>query len=94
VDGKHARDWPGIGAFLQVDGVLYHTYSTFGLGIEEFHNGYPYLDLTAFGRQEDWEEPAGRATPLGSTHVALSGLRWRLAMPRSTPMRSSQLSQS
>jgi predicted dithiol-disulfide oxidoreductase (DUF899 family) len=24
-----------------------------------------YLDLTALGRQEEWEEPAGRATPLG-----------------------------
>jgi predicted dithiol-disulfide oxidoreductase (DUF899 family) len=58
-------DWPGLSAFLQVDGVVYHTYSTFGRGIEEFHNGYPYLDLTALGRQEAWEEPKGRATPLG-----------------------------
>jgi predicted dithiol-disulfide oxidoreductase (DUF899 family) len=58
-------DWPGISAFLQVDGVVYHTYSTFGRGIEEFHNGDPYLDLTALGRQEAWEEPKGRATPLG-----------------------------
>jgi Bacterial protein of unknown function (DUF899) len=40
-------------------------YSTFGRGIEEFHNGYHYLDLTALGRQEEWEEPKGRATPLG-----------------------------
>ncbi|MEU4394330.1 DUF899 family protein [Kribbella sp. NPDC023855] len=45
--------------------VLFHTYSTFGRGIEEFHNGYHYLDLTALGRQEEWEEPSGRATPLG-----------------------------
>ncbi|HEX4219242.1 MAG TPA: DUF899 domain-containing protein [Acidimicrobiales bacterium] len=58
-------DWPGISAFLQVDGEVYHTYSTFGRGIEEFHNGYPYLDLTVLGRQEAWEEPKGRATPLG-----------------------------
>jgi predicted dithiol-disulfide oxidoreductase (DUF899 family) len=42
-----------------------HTYSTNGRGIEEFHNGYPWLDLTAFGRQEPWEEPAARAEPLG-----------------------------
>ena len=26
---------------------------------------YPYLDLTALGRQEAWEEPKGRAVPLG-----------------------------
>ena len=36
-----------------------------GRGIEQFHNGYPYLDLTPLGRQEAWEEPAGRSTPLG-----------------------------
>lgn len=58
-------DWPGISAFLQVDGEVFHTYSTYGRGIEEFHNGNPYLDLTALGRQEDWEEPKGRAEPLG-----------------------------
>ncbi len=58
-------DWPGISAFLQVDGIVYHTYSTFGRGVEDFHNGDPYLDLTALGRQEAWEEPKGRAAPLG-----------------------------
>lgn len=58
-------DYPGISAFLRVGDEVFHTYSTFGRGIEEFHNGYPYLDLTALGRQETWEEPAGRAVPLG-----------------------------
>ena len=58
-------DWPGISAFLQVDGIVYHTWSTFGRGIEDFHNGYPHLDLTVLGRQEAWEEPQGRATALG-----------------------------
>jgi predicted dithiol-disulfide oxidoreductase (DUF899 family) len=58
-------DWPGISAFLQVNGEVFHTYSTFGRGVEEFHSGYHYLDLTALGRQEAWEEPKGRATPLG-----------------------------
>jgi predicted dithiol-disulfide oxidoreductase (DUF899 family) len=58
-------EMPGISAFLRVGDEVYHTYSTFGRGIEEFHNGYRYLDLTALGRQEEWEEPTGRATPLG-----------------------------
>jgi predicted dithiol-disulfide oxidoreductase (DUF899 family) len=58
-------DWPGISAFLRVGDEVFHTYSTFGRGIEEFHNGYRYLDLTALGRQEAWEEPKGRAIPLG-----------------------------
>jgi predicted dithiol-disulfide oxidoreductase (DUF899 family) len=59
------EEMPGISAFLRVDDEVFHTYSTFGRGIEEFHNGYPHLDLTAFGRQEAWEEPKGRAEPLG-----------------------------
>jgi predicted dithiol-disulfide oxidoreductase (DUF899 family) len=56
---------PGISAFLRVGEEVFHTYSTYGRGIEEFHHGYPYLDLTALGRQEEWEEPEGRAVPLG-----------------------------
>jgi predicted dithiol-disulfide oxidoreductase (DUF899 family) len=56
---------PGISAFLRVGDEIFHTYSTFGRGIEGFHNGYPWLDLTVLGRQEEWEEPTGRATPLG-----------------------------
>ena len=58
-------DYPGISAFLRVEDEVFHTYSTFGRGIEEFHYGIPYLDLTALGRQEAWEEPKGRAAPLG-----------------------------
>ncbi len=59
------EELPGISAFVRVDDEVFHTYSTFGRGIEEFHNGYPWLDLTVLGRQEEWEEPAGRAAPLG-----------------------------
>lgn len=65
---------PGISAFLRVGDEVFHTYSTYGRGIEEFHNGYPYLDLTALGRQEAWEEPAGRAEPL-DRQVGGAGLR-------------------
>ena len=58
-------EMPGISAFLRVGEEVFHTYATYGRGIEEFHNGYQYLDLTALGRQEEWEEPKGRAAPLG-----------------------------
>ncbi len=58
-------EWPGISAFLRIGDEVFHTYSTYGRGIEEFHHGYPHLDLTALGRQEAWEEPRGRAQPLG-----------------------------
>jgi predicted dithiol-disulfide oxidoreductase (DUF899 family) len=56
---------PGISTFLRGGDEVFHTYSTYGRGIEQFHYGIPYLDLTALGRQEVWEEPKGRATPLG-----------------------------
>ncbi|MEO3755584.1 DUF899 domain-containing protein [Streptomyces sp. B6B3] len=64
-EDMRGSELPGISAFLRVGDEVFHTYSTYGRGIEEFHNGYPYLDLTALGRQEEWEEPHGRATPLG-----------------------------
>jgi predicted dithiol-disulfide oxidoreductase (DUF899 family) len=67
-------DWPGISTFLRVGDEVFHTYSTFGRGIEEFHNGDNYLDLTVLGRQEAWEEPKGRATPLG-LHVGGPNMR-------------------
>jgi predicted dithiol-disulfide oxidoreductase (DUF899 family) len=58
-------DWPGISAFLRAGDAVYHTYSTFGRGIEFSWAGSGYLDLTALGRQEEWEDPRGRAVPLG-----------------------------
>ena len=54
-----------LAAFRDRMGWTFPWYSTYGRGIEEFHNGYHYLDLTALGRQEAWEEPQGRAVPLG-----------------------------
>ena len=65
IESMRGAEMPGISVFLRVGEEVFHTYSTFGRGIEEFHNGYPYLDLTALGRQEEWEKPAGRADPLG-----------------------------
>ena len=64
-EDMNGSELPGISAFLRVGDEVFHTYSTYGRGIEEFHNGYPYLDLTALGRQEEWEEPQGRASRSG-----------------------------
>ena len=60
-EDMRGEEMPGISTFLRVGDEVFHTYSTFCRGIEEFHNGYPWLDLTALGRQEAWEEPKGRA---------------------------------
>ena len=38
------------------------TYSTYGRGTEQVGGTHYYLDMTALGRQEDWEEPKGRST--------------------------------
>jgi predicted dithiol-disulfide oxidoreductase (DUF899 family) len=73
-ESMRGAELPGISAFLRVGEEVFHTYSTYGRGIEEFHNGYRYLDLTALGRQEAWEEPKGRAVPLG-LHVGGPAMR-------------------
>ncbi len=52
---------PGRSCFLQVDGEVFHTYSQYARGLESTGGSYYFLDLTALGRQEDWEEPKGRA---------------------------------
>lgn len=57
---------PGIRCFLQVDDTVYHTYSTYGRGGEQVGGAYYFLDMTALGRQEEWEKPKGRATGLGA----------------------------
>ena len=55
---------PGRSCFLQVDGRVFHTYSQYARGLEDTGGSYYFLDLTALGRQEDWEEPKGRSDSL------------------------------
>ena len=54
-------EMPGRSCFLQVDGRVYYTYSQYARGLESTGGSYYFLDLTALGRQEDWEEPKGRS---------------------------------
>jgi predicted dithiol-disulfide oxidoreductase (DUF899 family) len=56
-----AGEFPGTSVFLRVDDKVFHTYSSFARGAEWAGGSYAFLDLTALGRQEDWEEPKGRA---------------------------------
>src|SRR5689334_11622932 len=61
-------DMPGRSCFLHVDGRVFHTYSQYARALESTGGSYYFLDLTALGRQEDWEEPKGRSTSVrGST---------------------------
>jgi predicted dithiol-disulfide oxidoreductase (DUF899 family) len=65
----HGMEWmleasseqPGYSTFLTQDGEVFHTNSVFARGTEWLGGSYAFLDLTALGRQEDWEEPKGRA---------------------------------
>jgi len=55
----------GTSVFLRDGDRVFHTYSTYGRGTEQVGGTHYYLDMTALGRQEDWEEPKGRAESLG-----------------------------
>ena len=57
---------PGTSVFLRVGERVFHTYSSYARGAEWTGGSYAYLDLTALGRQEPWEEPAGRAGSLNA----------------------------
>jgi predicted dithiol-disulfide oxidoreductase (DUF899 family) len=54
-------EMPGTSFFLREGDSVFHTNSTYARGAEMTGGSYYFLDLTALGRQEDWEEPKGRA---------------------------------
>ena len=60
-DSEQPYDMPGRSCFLKVDGRVFHTYSQYARGLECTGGSYYFLDLTALGRQEEWEEPKGRS---------------------------------
>jgi predicted dithiol-disulfide oxidoreductase (DUF899 family) len=51
----YLRERPGMSAFILEDGVVYHTYSTYGRGVDAIWGMYPWLDRAPKGRNE----PAG-----------------------------------
>lgn len=53
-------DQPGASIFLRRGDEVFHTYSAYSRGLDHASVGYPFLDLTPYGRQEAWEDaPAG-----------------------------------
>jgi predicted dithiol-disulfide oxidoreductase (DUF899 family) len=59
--GERSAEMPGISCFLREGGEIFHTYSAYARGADQFDYPYAFLDLTALGRQEAWEEPKDRA---------------------------------
>jgi predicted dithiol-disulfide oxidoreductase (DUF899 family) len=54
---RHTDDpgWqaPGLSAFASEDGVVYHTYSSYGRGVEQLMGTFGYLDVAPLGRNEE-----------------------------------------
>ena len=60
-DNEQPFEMPGRSCFLLDDGRVFHTYSQYARGLESTGGSYYFLDLTALGRQEEWEQPKGRS---------------------------------
>lgn len=62
--GENWKNWkgeqPGNSIFIRQGDRIFHTYSAYERGCELLIGTLHYLDLTPFGRQEDWEKPEGR----------------------------------
>ncbi|MFM0345589.1 DUF899 domain-containing protein [Paraburkholderia sp. RL17-347-BIC-D] len=48
----YSLDRPGMSAFVLEDGVVYHTYSTYGRGVDALWGMYQWLDRAPKGRNE------------------------------------------
>ncbi|WRZ93538.1 DUF899 domain-containing protein [Streptomyces sp. NBC_01007] len=64
--GQDPYERPGMSCYLRDSGRVFHTYSTYERGLDGLGSTTSLLDLTALGRQEEWEEPKGRASALGA----------------------------
>jgi predicted dithiol-disulfide oxidoreductase (DUF899 family) len=49
-------DWPVNSVFLSDGKRAYHTYSASARGLDQLATWFNFLDLTVYGRQEDWED--------------------------------------
>ena len=66
-------EWHGTNVFFRDGERIFRTYFVDGRGDEALGSTFSYLDITALGRQEDWEDsPAGY--PQTETHPEW----WRL----------------
>jgi predicted dithiol-disulfide oxidoreductase (DUF899 family) len=60
-------EWHGTNVFFQDGGGIFRTYFVNSRGDEALGSTFSYLDITALGRQEDWEDsPDGY--PQSRTH--------------------------
>jgi predicted dithiol-disulfide oxidoreductase (DUF899 family) len=62
---EYVGEQPGVSAFLREGDEVFHTYAAYGRGVEVMMHAYRLLDITALGRQEEWEEPKDRVPDAG-----------------------------
>jgi len=76
------EEWPGVSAFYKDDADdVFHTYSTYGRGVEVMMGTYHMLDLTPKGRSErddtiykmEWVRHHDRYEPESATKAAADG---------------------
>ncbi|GIN72967.1 hypothetical protein J14TS2_34420 [Bacillus sp. J14TS2] len=67
LDSEQSMEVPGFSIFLRDGERIFHTYTTYARGTDLLIGTFNYLDLTALGRQEDWEQPPGRSDGNGKT---------------------------
>jgi len=59
-DPKFEGEAHGLSVFFRIDNEVFHTYSAYARGVESLTDSYRLLDVTPYGRQEDFEDsPAG-----------------------------------
>jgi len=59
-EAAEPTEMPGSSVFFRLGDEVFHTYSTYARGGEALCDSYRLLDITPFGRQEDFEDsPAG-----------------------------------
>jgi len=52
-DRTFLRELPGMSAFVLDDGEIFHTYSTYGRGLDALWGAYQWLDRAPLGRNEE-----------------------------------------
>lgn len=82
--GGTAGEQSGLSVFFRVGPRVYHAYSTYARGVESLTDSYSLLDVTPYGRQEDWED-SPRGWPQRPTYASVEkffGRKIRASRPR------------
>jgi predicted dithiol-disulfide oxidoreductase (DUF899 family) len=53
---EESSEWPGFSVFFRIGDDVFHTYSAYARGVENLMDPFSLLDITPYGRQEDFED--------------------------------------